>query len=63
MTGQEHLREGKRLLAVCAKHSGDSDRRRAIATEAQAHLLAALTAAVVADRLPDRTTWQEAAEA
>lgn len=63
MTGPEHLREGKRLLAQCREYGVGSDRRQSVATEANAHLLAALTAAVVVDRLPERTSWQEAADA
>jgi hypothetical protein len=34
-----------------------------VASEATAHLLAALTAVLVADRLPEHVSWQEASDA
>lgn len=65
MTGPEHLREGKRLLAAADGQNFriGTPERQSIATEATAHLLAALTAVLVADRLEERTSWKEAAEA
>lgn len=63
MTGPEHLREGKRLLGAGRDFRLGSPERQAVATEATAHLLAALTAVLVADRLEERTSWKEAAEA
>lgn len=65
MTGPEHLREGKRLLAAADGQNfrPGTPERQSIATEATAHLLVALTAVLVADRLEERTSWKEAAEA
>ncbi|MEV6504777.1 hypothetical protein AB0M61_01480 [Streptomyces sp. NPDC051642] len=63
MNGPEHLREGKRLLAHCGNWDKGSSESQSLATEATAHLLVALTAVLVADRLEERTSWKEAAEA
>lgn len=63
MTGPEHLREGKRLLGVGRDFRLGSPERQAVATEANAHLLAALTSVLVTDRLEGRTSWKEASEA
>lgn len=62
MTGPEHLREGKRLLAHCENWDKGSPEGQSLATEANGHLLAALACAVVADKLEERTSWKEAAE-
>ncbi|MGW0837566.1 hypothetical protein [Streptomyces prunicolor] len=63
MTGPEHLREGKRLLAGVDLNSNWGEEAQARIAQSQAHLLAALTAVLVADRLEERTSWKEAAEA
>lgn len=64
MNGPAHLREGKRLLAAADGRNFrlGTPERQAVATEATAHLLAALTAVLVANRLEERTSWKEAAE-
>ena len=62
MTGPEHLREGKRLLATCSDFTDGSPESQSLATEATAHMLAALTAVLVADKLEERTSWKEAVE-
>lgn len=70
VTGPEHLREGKRLLGgtdvaadpeqgMGARH--DPPSQMDVLT-AIGHLLAALIAVEVEDKLPDRVSWQEAAE-
>lgn len=63
MTGPEHLREGKRLLAQCATLGEGTPAGQATATVATAHLLAAQVIAYAAAHLPDRTSWQEAGDA
>ena len=65
MNGPAHLREGKRLLAYADGQQWrlGTPERQAVATEATAHMLAALTAVLVADKLEERTSWKEAAEA
>jgi hypothetical protein len=64
VTGAEHLREGKRLLAAAdgQRLRLGTPERQSIATEATAHMLAALTAVLVADKLEERTSWKDAAE-
>jgi hypothetical protein len=64
VTGPEHLREGKRLLAYADGQQWrlGTPERQSVATEATAHMLAALTAVLVADRLEERTSWKDAAE-
>lgn len=63
MTGPEHLREGKRLLAQAAEVGWDDTTWAAIATEAQAHLLAAQVIAFAEANLPESISWQEAGNA
>lgn len=58
MTGPEHYREGERLLARCTE-LGESERRGGVATEAQAHFLAALVALHAREKAPNSLTWQE----
>lgn len=62
MTGPEHLREGKRLLAGVDLNSNWGEQARARIAQSQAHFQAALVCAVVADRLEERTSWKDAAE-
>lgn len=64
MNGPEHLREGKRLLAdSCASSlSFQPEECQILAAQAQAHFLAALVAIEIEDKLPDRVSWQEAAD-
>lgn len=68
MNGPEHLREGKRLLAgtdvpadpeqgMGARH--DPPSQMDVLT-ALGHLLVALVAVEVEDKLTDRVSWQEA---
>lgn len=62
MTGPEHLTEGKALLVKAAgTHEGML--RAGIATEAHAHLIAALVIALVQDRHPEAISWQKAGDA
>lgn len=63
MTGPEHLREGKRLLAQCAVIGEATQAGQVMATVAAGHLLAAQVCATIADRLLDYTAWQKASEA
>jgi hypothetical protein len=63
VSGPEHLREGKRLLAEAAVVGEATPAGQAVATVATGHLLAALTVAVAAAHLPDRISWQEAGDA
>lgn len=60
MTGPEHYREGERLLDRCAGMIEGGEARGRLATEASAHFLAALTAAVAQARLPEYDSWQKA---
>jgi hypothetical protein len=61
MTGPEHLAEGEALLVKAAgTHEGML--RAGIATEAQAHLTAALVIAVAQAQLPESISWQKAGE-
>ncbi|MEV6014756.1 hypothetical protein [Streptomyces sp. NPDC051997] len=59
MTGPEHYREGERLLRHCTEY-GSGERRGNIATEANAHFLAALVALTAEDKFTDRVSWQKA---
>jgi hypothetical protein len=63
MTGPEHLREGKRLLADAATVGEATPAGQATATAALAHLTAAQVIAYAAAALPDRISWQEAGDA
>lgn len=63
MTGPEHLREGKRLLAEAATVGEATPAGRALSTAALGHLTAAQVCAYAAAELPDRTSWQEAGDA
>lgn len=62
MTGPEHFSEGERLLASCEDHSlfDDSEQRRTLAAEAQAHFLAALTASHATANHPESVGWDHA---
>jgi hypothetical protein len=60
MTGPAHYTEGERLLERCADLAEGSAQRTGLATEAVAHLLAALTAAVATHAHPDSTSWDHA---
>lgn len=59
MTGPEHYREGERLLRQCTEF-GSGERRGSIATEANAHFLAALVALTAEDKFPLSVSWQKA---
>ena len=59
MNGPDHYREGERLLKQCTEF-GSGERRGSIATEANAHFLAALTAAVATSQHPDSVAWKQA---
>ncbi|MEU6597836.1 hypothetical protein [Streptomyces flaveolus] len=59
MTGPEHYREGERLLARCAEMGEGTDARGHLATEAQAHILAALVAVHAEDKFTERVSWQK----
>lgn len=61
MTGPEHYREGERLLRQCTEY-GSGERRGSIATEANAHFLAALVALHAAEKQPESIRWQEATQ-
>ncbi len=63
MTGPEHLRAGKRLLAQAAAVGEATPAGAAVATVATAHLTAAQVIAYAAKELPDRISWQEAGDA
>jgi hypothetical protein len=63
VTGPEHLREGKRLLAEAATVGEATPAGQATATAATGHLLAAQVCAYAAAQLPERITWQEASDA
>lgn len=63
MTGPEHLREGKRLLAALRDISGTVADMQAVAAVALAHLTAAQVCATVDTVLADRVSWVEASEA
>jgi len=63
MTGPEHLREGKRLLAAIREKTGTVADMQAVATMALAHLTAAQVCAYAAAELPERVSWAEASEA
>lgn len=62
MTGPEHLREDKRLLAEVTQIGEATQAGKALAATAQGHFLAALVCATVTDRLPDRTSWAQAVD-
>lgn len=62
MTGPEHLREGKRLLAAIREETGTAADMQAVATVALAHLTAAQVCAHTAAELPERVSWAEASE-
>lgn len=62
MTGPDHYREGERLLAESqdtslAFHPGEA---AALAAQAQAHFLAALTAVHAEDKFTLSVAWQKA---
>ncbi len=59
VTGPEHYREGERLLKQCTEY-GSGERRGSIATEANAHFLAALVALHASTEAADSLSWQEA---
>jgi hypothetical protein len=63
VTGPEHLLEGKRLLAKAAENQWDEALRASIATEAHAHLTAALVTVLAAALLPERLSRQGASDA
>lgn len=59
MSGPEHYRQGEHLLARCTEFR-EGEHRSSIAVEAQAHFLAALTAAVATSQHPESIAWQQA---
>ncbi|MFE4671415.1 hypothetical protein [Streptomyces sp. NPDC056723] len=61
MNGPDHYREGERLLRQCTEF-GSGERRGSIATEANAHFLAALVALHAAEKQPESVKWQEATQ-
>lgn len=63
MTGPEHLREGKRLLAECATIGEATPAGRTLATIAHAHFAAAQVIAYAAKELPESISWQKAGDA
>lgn len=62
MTGPEHYLEGERLLAESedASVNFSPDKAHALAAQAQAHFLAALTASHAAHAHPLITRWEQA---
>lgn len=58
MTGPEHYREGERLLKQCTEY-GSGERRGSIATEANAHFLAALVATTATHQHPESVAWNK----
>ncbi|MEH0586245.1 hypothetical protein QA942_19995 [Streptomyces sp. B21-106] len=60
MTGPEHYREGERLFGLCNGWIDGAEDRGHIATEAQAHFLAALVAVLAEDKFTDSVSWQKA---
>jgi hypothetical protein len=62
MTGPEHYREGEELLILCGDIAEGTDARARIATEAQAHFLAALVATTAAHQHPESVAWAKVIE-
>jgi len=56
VTGPEHYREGERLLSRCHEFT-EGERRTSLATEANAHFLAALVASHATSAHPESTSW------
>lgn len=63
MTGPEHLREGKQLLALVDLNRNYGDRAMARVALAQAHFAAAQAIAYAAAQLSEHISWQEAGDA
>lgn len=62
MTGPDHYRQGERLLAESEDTSTvfKSDEAQALATQATAHFLAALTASHATNAHPESIAWEQA---
>ena len=62
MTGPDHFREGERLLAESDDTSTvyKPDEAHALAAQATAHFIAALTASHATANHPDSVAWQHA---
>ena len=65
MNGPDHYRKGERLLAESEDTSAafKPDEARALAAQATAHFLAALTASHATSAHPDSTSWDRAINA
>jgi len=62
MTGPDHYREGERLLteSEATSVSFSADKAHVLATQANAHFLAALTASHATAHHPDSVAWKQA---
>lgn len=62
MTGPEHYHEGEQLLAESVGYSSQVSpaERQALAVQAAAHFLAALTASHAASTHPESIAWEQA---
>lgn len=59
MNGTQHYQQGEALLARCTEYR-PGEERAALATEANAHFLAALVACLATSQHPESVAWDQA---